>query len=253
MAYLESGISRRFRSPAIISFSLLLSAFLYAVAAPALRPLLGAIARPAAVVPWQMVVLLRTAEVYIISYTGQSLNEAALTAFLARVPILHLLNASFSIPAYALVLVSAIDVSSIFIPFWLIRHVRSQCPPQDKVFSGLYTALSATILSIAIYVGSKTWYPHLVLTHFDGIRSVVPIPLPLLVVGLLPAGWALQEIFTIRGSKGLASLLAQMIVVATGNIWLSVRGADLAGVIGISGAWAMQILITAAILKWVGV
>lgn len=95
------------------------------------------------------------------------------------------------------------------------------------------TLIASSLFSMTLYVAQKTTLPTFLMGHFDGVVNIQASPLPLLLLGFLPAGYCLQEIIYTHGfHHGSIALLVAQFLVSSSKIGLGVRGGDLFGIFG---------------------
>ncbi|BFZ63698.1 hypothetical protein YB2330_004830 [Saitoella coloradoensis] len=192
--------------------------------------------------------------------------DAGLLAFLGKIPHLHLLHSNFNVDLSTLAFFTILDLACLLIPLFLcfpqrfpgrsviveeISPARKVKVEKDHVLTTLLSLLASTILSITIYTASKTFFPGLLLTHLKTFRTLVAIPLPLLIAGLLPAGYAFQEIVTKHGLvSGWWHVMAAIAVVSGTGIYYGVRGVDGSGVVGVLSSWVAATILAALGLSW---
>lgn len=98
-------------------------------------------------------------------------------------PHYFLLNTFFGVDYLATAIPIIIDVTTIAIPFALLRnliHARggnkvktaNQAVAQDRNVQYLTAAFGASIYSLVVYSAFTTWLPTYMIIHFDGLRSL---------------------------------------------------------------------------------
>jgi len=138
-----------------------------------------------------------------------------------------------------------VDITSLITPFYILNTTAhlSHITYNDKQLSSYATLLSAIFLSLPIYYISAKYLPVLLVTHFEGLRNLYPLPISLLIAINLPAGYALDTILTRYGRKGALVALANVIVTVSGRMYLGLD-VDIEGVGIILGLWVGSILVS---------
>lgn len=239
--------------------SLVISGVLYGFAAPVLAPYLGPVARPLDQVPWYGIVLLRSVEIFGYIFTkNTNTKDIIMLSVISRTPYLTLLHNSFAIPIKALALTLLIDTISAIVSIRLFCHqiiLTAKYPASlraDRTLKAILTAIAASFMSLFVYTGAKTFFPTFLITHFDAIRTVTPIPLPILIFGYMPIGYCLQELIDRYGfMQGAITTMAWSALVSGGNIAMGVKGGDVWGIAGVIEFWQVALLITSGVLGYV--
>lgn len=126
---------------------------------------------------------------------------------LSNVPHYFLLNTFYGIDYVAALIPLFIDVSTIAIPFALLRGMNqardssipktpNQIVAQDTGIQWLTAVLGASLYAVIIYGSFYTWLPQYMVVHFDGLRSVQKAHdagLVLLLALLGPVGYATTQ------------------------------------------------------------
>jgi hypothetical protein len=171
--------------------------------------------------------------------------DSALLGTVARGPFLQLLFSYFHVPWYTIMTLLCVDIASISIPIFLLK--RTPQPPRtlynDTKLSSYGTLLSAIFLSLPIYYISAKWLPVVLVSHFDGVRNVLPLPIPLLIALNLPMGYALETLVTRYGAYGTAVALADVFITGTHRLFLGVN-VDIEGIAVVQGMWILSILVS---------
>ncbi|CCG83720.1 protein of unknown function [Taphrina deformans PYCC 5710] len=256
----KTGLPSFGSSIGLIGASILVSGSLYAVAAPNLSPYLGGIARPAADIPWWPILALRAIEVLGYASSGFSdSKDIIMLSIISRTAYSILLHTTYTIPTFVLIMSIAIDTISIWGPLQILHTADPATKPtvridikKDFTLTAILTLISSSIMGIGLYIAQKTVYPAFVVGHFDAVKNIMPLPLPLFVFGLIPVGYCVQEIIYTHGfSSGAIAMLTSSFVVGSVNIALGVRGGDLLGVFGIVQAWNCILAVASAVLGFI--
>lgn len=185
-------------------------------------------------------------------------------ALLTRVGSSLLLHLYYAVPLPLVATVLLIEAVAVFVPIRLFyddsgdisppsaaagagkvgkksRGSAAMSLPKEVSLTLTLTFINAAFMGVAVYAANKTWLPETVVGHFDGIRRVPIAPLPLVVLCLTPAAWALQELVY---RHGLITTLTTTAIVATladvPKIAL-INGATGLGVIAVAGAWFLVV------------
>lgn len=140
-------------------------------------------------------------------------------------PTFNLLSTFYGIRPTTTLASFAITLLSTTIPFILLRRTnpfhQPRTAPQGSISNRailtdtpttIYTILAAaSIYSVFLYISFATWLPVHLVSHFDGIRDLRiahsgPAGLPLLLLNLLPAGYAARD-FLFVSSTGASQPL----------------------------------------------
>lgn len=114
------------------------------------------------------------------------------------------------------------------------------------------TLIASSILAISLYVAQKTTLPAFVIGHFEDIQNIGATPLPLLLFGFLPFGWAIQEMIYTHGfHSGSIAMLTSSFVVGSGKVALGVKGGDLLGIFGTLQFWNASIATAALVIGYI--
>ena len=176
-------------------------------------------------------------------------------------------------------------------PRGLVRNRSIITDPWTTISCSLLaTAIFATLLEFSFATFLPTW----LITHFDRIRDLTAAHLgasglPLLLVSLVPAGYAAMQFIFVSSTaapptslyvfdttdsgfiqhvyhnawgwytnrqKELISrtvLVAAMTVAETViQIWGTIEGVELTGALGYAGIWGAGVLLIGAVFDWVG-
>ena len=219
-----------------------------------------------------------------------------------------LLSSFFLINPSTLIFPTLASIVSTTVPFMLLRplspaNTASTAPRglvrNRSIITDPWTTISCSLLATAIFAtllefSFATFLPIWLINHFDHIRDLTAAHLgasglPLLLVSLLPAGFAaMQFIFVISTAapatpqyvfdttesgfvdhvyhnawgwytnrqKELISrtiLLATMTVAETViQVWGTIEGVEQSGAVGYAAIWGMGVLLVAAVFDWVG-
>lgn len=170
-----------------------------------------------------------------------------------------LLHTTFTIPTFVLIMAMFVDTISLWAPLQILHNSVPATRPtkridikKDPTLSLVLTLVASSIMGMALYAAQKTVFPAFVVGHFDAVKNIMPLPLPLLVLGLVPTAYCVQEIVYTHGfSRGSVAMLVSSFVVGGANIALGVRGGDLLGVLGIVQAWNVVLAVTSLVLGFI--
>lgn len=147
-------------------------------------------------------------------------KDLASLACLSNLPYYFLLTTFYELHGFACFTALAIDVTTIGLPFALLRPLihahepgrsANQQVAQDSTINFLMALFGSSIYAVVVYSSLYTWLPVHLVTHFDGVRSFQKAhdaTIPLLIAVMIPVGWATaQFLFTptigARGNPGL--------------------------------------------------
>lgn len=139
-------------------------------------------------------------------------DVASLTV-LTSMPVILLQGLFYRISPFVLVIDSLNALFSVAVPFSLLRPIAPAHHPGDKstktalrnraILTDPYTTvftsvLAAAILAVLLELGFETFLPTFLIQNFEHIRTLEPAhrgsaQLPILLVGLLPAGFACRS------------------------------------------------------------
>jgi hypothetical protein len=228
---------------------------------------------------------------------------------LSHLPTFNLLSTFYAIRPTTILASFAITLFSTTVPFVLLRRTNPVHQPRlapagsvsnrailtDKPTT-IYTILAAaSIYSVLLYVSFATWLPVYLVSYFEGIRDLRiahsgPAGLPLLLLNLLPAGYAARDFLFVsstgtsqsiepkapkepRGEFLIASLyrktwgqlpaktktlisrtfvLASMVMLNTiVQVAGTIEGAELEGAISWGAIWSFATLIIGFTFHWI--
>ncbi|RMY92996.1 hypothetical protein D0862_09339 [Hortaea werneckii] len=165
-------------------------------------------------VAWKLV------ELTFAGWSGYDWKDLAGLACLSNLPYYFLLHTFYEIHLSACLTAFAIDVSSIAIPFALLRPIShahtagktaNQLVAHDPFVFSMMAIFGSAIYAVTVYSSLYTWLPVYMITRFDEVRSLQSAhdaSVWMLLAILLPIGWATtQFLFTPavgqRGNPGL--------------------------------------------------
>jgi hypothetical protein len=97
-----------------------------------------------------------------------------------------------------------------------------------------------------LYYLSAKFLPITLVTYFDAVVSVNPMPLPVIVLLNIPVGYSLETLLTRYGVKGALAALANLLATGTGLMYYGIVGAELKGVQIINAIWLFSLVISIA-------
>ncbi|KAI9803652.1 MAG: hypothetical protein M1833_000564 [Piccolia ochrophora] len=202
-------IPQPLRFPVLVLASLALSSLFYSLAAPYTGGELASVSRSlnswwevGGLVGWRAVEL---SIGWWLEYDG--IDLASLT-LLSHLPTLYLLSTFYGVSSPTIIISLTIDILTTSLPFRLFRplspaHHASTSPtvPNRSIIADTPLSLTTTLLATAIYAitlytSLTTFLPTHLVTYFTGLRSLSAAyapALPVLVLNLLPAGYAARE------------------------------------------------------------
>ena len=164
-----------------------------------------------------------------------------------------LLYTAYRVPMFVHVMSIMIDALSLWAPLqfftfpskaMLVKRLEIK---KDWSLSLVLTLIVSSIFSMALYIAQKTQLPSFLLGHFDHVKNIMPMPLPLLVLGFIPTSYCVQELIYRHGfSAGAIAALSCSFIANSGRIALGIRGADLIGIFGVTQAWNAVLVIASA-------
>jgi hypothetical protein len=161
---------------------------------------------------------------------------------IGRTPFLELLYSNYSIPWHTVLTLYFVDIASLIAPqYFLASSVPPHTPYDDNRLSLYTTVLSSTFLSLPLYALCIKFVPIALTTYFDGVKSVSPQPIHILIAFNLPAGYALHTLLERYGLKGALTSLANVLVTGSGLIYYGLSGAELPGVQVIDTIWIVSV------------
>lgn len=180
-------------------------------------------------------------------------------SLLSRAAFVILLHTSYNVPIFALAMIVFIDTISMWSLLRLFAPMVSKDVPlrrldikKEPSLTVVLSFIASSILAIALYVAQKTNLPAFVIGHFEAIENIAPTPLPLLLFGLLPFGWAIQEMIYSHGfHAGSIAMLTSSFVVGSGKIALGVKGGDLLGIFGTMQFWNATVATAAMVIGYI--
>ncbi|KKY16799.1 hypothetical protein UCRPC4_g05756 [Phaeomoniella chlamydospora] len=260
-----------------------------------------------AVVSWKVV------ELGIFWFSGLDAFDTGALSLLLNYPSQILLQYFYSVRPTTLIVSTAINVLSTTLPFSLLRPnhpIHSFSATKQKLIPRLTRSiisdpattlstslLAATIVAVVLEFSFATRLPTFLITHFPGLRTLEPAHkgaagLPLLLVHLIPLGFAAREFLFVPSAAALpkpidkaytfdpkTATLGQTIwhnvwgwysgrekalirrtILAVGltsvetavQIWATVKGAEVEGALGYAGVWGLALAIVGAVFAWVG-
>jgi hypothetical protein len=138
-----------------------------------------------------------------------------------------------------------VDITSLIVPQYLLASSTPPHTPYDDLRLLSYTSLlSATFLSLPLYYLSAKFMPMTLVTYFDAVVSVNPVPLPIVILLNVTAGYSLETLLTRYGVKGALVALANLLVTGTGLIYYGAVGAELKGVLIVDTIWLISTAIS---------
>ncbi|KAI7116272.1 hypothetical protein KC337_g16580, partial [Hortaea werneckii] len=126
-------------------------------------------------VAWKLV------ELTFAGWSGYDWKDLAGLACLSNLPYYFLLHTFYEIHLSACLTAFAIDVSSIAIPFALLRPVShahksgktaNQLVAHDPYVFGMMAIFGSAIYAVTVYSSLYTWLPVYMITRFDEVRSL---------------------------------------------------------------------------------
>ncbi|CAK4032618.1 uncharacterized protein RCC_04466 [Lecanosticta acicola] len=172
------------RFPIAVLVALSLSSLLYSLASGLTGHELAAVSRNLTS-EWHIGAMLawKLAELYIAWYACYDYVDLAYLTLLNQVPHYFLLNTFFGIDLVAVLIPLAIDVTSVAIPFALLRGVNAghadstvktpnQLIAQDLPVRLLTATFGASVYALVMYLGFQTRLTLWMVTYFDGIRDL---------------------------------------------------------------------------------
>ncbi|KAK2757206.1 hypothetical protein FQN54_004720 [Arachnomyces sp. PD_36] len=243
-------------------------------------------------------------------FLGYDGRDVASIILLSHLPTFNLLSTFYAIRPTTVLASFAITLFSTTFPFVFLHRTNPVHQPRtaaqgtisnrailtDKPTT-IYTILAATsIYSVFLYVSFATWLPVHLVSYFDGIRDLRtahsgPAGLPLLLLNLLPAGYAARD-FLFVSSTGTSQplepkpsskdgqgellftslyrktwgqlpvktrtlisrtlVLSSMVMLNTiVQVAGTIEGAELYGAVGWGGIWSLATLVIGLTFHWI--
>ncbi|GAB7353087.1 hypothetical protein MBLNU459_g3631t1 [Dothideomycetes sp. NU459] len=177
--------------------------------------------------PWQIAALLawKVAELVFAWTAGLDYYDFTSLSVLANIPYYVLLYVFYATPVLPLALGFAIDITSLALPFYLLRPLNfhnalnSTSAPgstnelaADRSVQFYMTLLAASIYSLIVYTSFYTWLPVYMITYFDEVRSLEAAHnavMPILFFAFIPIGNSAKDFLfssSIAASRGPGSV-----------------------------------------------
>lgn len=147
-----------------------------------------------------------------------------------------------------------IDTIALWAPLQLLHHggleeQRQSTVEKDWSLTLVLTLISSSLMGMALYIAQKTVLPVFVVGHFDAVKNIMTLPLPVLISGLIPTAYCVQDLVYTHGfHDATIAMLVSSFVVGGVNTALGVRGGDLIGIFGVVQGWNVILLCTTAVL-----
>ncbi|KXT09441.1 hypothetical protein AC579_5984 [Pseudocercospora musae] len=183
-AQAASHVPTLIKFPLLVLLTFSLSSLLYSLVADFTGPELASVSRDLSA-GWHIAVMVgwKLVELGIAWYMRFDYSDLAWLTLLSNVPHYFLLNTFYGIDYLAAVVPLFIDVSTIAIPFALLRGMNrardtsapktvNQAVAQDTGIQWVTGLLGASLYALVIYGSFYTWLPQYMVVHFDGLRSV---------------------------------------------------------------------------------
>ncbi|KAJ5338269.1 hypothetical protein N7452_004997 [Penicillium brevicompactum] len=161
---------------------------------------------------------------WVLGYDGR---DAASFLFLTHLPTYTLLSFFYHVRPTSALAAFGVTLVSTVLPFVFLRrpssvHDLSHTPAdaipnrailQDKVTTFSTTLLAASVFSVVLYASFATWLPARLVVHFESLPDISaahagPAGLPVLLLTLIPAGWAARD-FLFVSSTGYSAKVNQ--------------------------------------------
>ena len=221
--------------------------------------------------------LTRSLEVLAYAFGGYTdTRDIFALAVLSRIGSSVLLHLYYAVPLSLIATILTVESVAVFVPIRLFYddeadagiELKAAVPtstkrrgltagsaagllPKESSLTLTLTFINAAFMGVAVYAANKTWLPETVVGHFDGIKRVPAAPLPLIVLALTPAAWALQELVYRHGLiKTLTSTAVAVVLADLPKVAL-INGATGLGVIAITGSWFLVVAVVTFGLQYI--